>query len=80
MPSGSFMYEVDNEKERHVVDLVGKTCSCRAWDLTRIPCKHGVATIFMNREKSENYIHSCYYKDAFVETYKTPILPMPGQS
>ena len=29
MPSGRFVYEVDNERERHVVDLVGKTCSCR---------------------------------------------------
>ena len=49
MPSGRFVYEVDNEKERHVVDLVEKTCSCRVWDLTRIPCKHEVTTIFVNR-------------------------------
>ena len=27
MPSGTFVYEVDNKRERHVVDLVGKTCS-----------------------------------------------------
>ena len=30
MPFRRFVYEVDNERERHVVDLVGKTCSCRA--------------------------------------------------
>ena len=30
MPSGRFVYEVDNERERHVVDLVGKTCNFRA--------------------------------------------------
>ena len=24
MPSGRFMYEVDNERERHVVNLVGR--------------------------------------------------------
>ena len=30
MPFGRFGYEVDNERERHVVDLVGRTCSCRA--------------------------------------------------
>ena len=29
MPSGRFVYEVDNERERHVVDLVNRTCSCR---------------------------------------------------
>ena len=27
--SGRFVYEVDNEREMHVVDLVRKTCSCR---------------------------------------------------
>ena len=80
MPSGRFVYKVDNERERYVVDLVKRTCSCRAWDLTRIPCKHRVAAIFMNREKPEDYTHPCYYKDAYVETYKTPIPPMPGQS
>ena len=34
----------------------------------------------MNCEKPEDYTHPCYYKDAFVKTYKTPIPPMPGQS
>ncbi|XP_075633723.1 uncharacterized protein LOC142606224 [Castanea sativa] len=80
MPSGRFVYEVDNGRESHVVDLVQRTCSCRAWDLTGIPCKHGVAAIFVNREKLEDYIYPCYYKDAFVETYKTPIPPMSSQS
>ena len=74
------MYEVDNERERHVVDLVNRTCSCKVWDLTRIPCKYGVTAIFVKREKPEDYTHLCYYKDAYVETYKTPIPPMPGQS
>ena len=78
MPSRRFVYKVDNERERHVVDLVERTCSCRAWDLTRIPCKLRVAAIFMNREKPENYTHPCYYNNAFVETYKTPIPPIPG--
>ena len=29
MPSGKFVYEVDNERERHVVDLVNRACSYR---------------------------------------------------
>nr|GFC80067.1 hypothetical protein [Tanacetum cinerariifolium] len=27
-----------------VVDVVSMTCSCRKWELKRIPCKHVVAT------------------------------------
>ena len=29
IPSGKFVYEVDNERERHVVDLVNRTYSYR---------------------------------------------------
>ena len=28
-PPGRFMYEVDNGRERHVIDMVRKACSCR---------------------------------------------------
>ena len=28
-PVGRFLYEVDNQRERHVVDLINRTCSCR---------------------------------------------------
>ncbi|XP_075661677.1 uncharacterized protein LOC142631394 [Castanea sativa] len=57
MSFGRFVYEVDNERERHVMDLVGRTCTCRVWDLTGIPYKHGVTAIFVNREKPEDYTH-----------------------
>ena len=39
-PVGSFLYEVGSQYERHVVDLVKKTRSCRSWDLNGISCKH----------------------------------------
>ena len=72
------MYEVDNERERHVMDLVRRTCNCKGWDLIGIPYKHGVVAIFVNREKPNDYIHPCYYNDAYVEIYKTPIPHMLG--
>ena len=67
---GRFMYEVDNGRERHVVDLVRKACICRIWDLTGLPCKHGISAIVKNVEKVENYMHPCYLKEIFFETYK----------
>ena len=60
--SGRFMYEVDNGCERHVVDLVRKACSCRIWDLTGLPCKHGISAIVKNLKKVEDYVHPCYLK------------------
>ena len=65
---------------RDVVDLVRKACSDRIWDLTALPCKHGISAIVKNLEKVEDYVHPCYLKETFAETYKEIIQPMPGQS
>ena len=69
-PSGRFMYEVDNARERHAVGLIKRTCSCWIWDLTRIPYKHGICSIFNNLEKVEGYVHPCYLRESYLETYK----------
>ncbi|XP_019179212.1 PREDICTED: uncharacterized protein LOC109174431 [Ipomoea nil] len=31
--------------EQHTVDLARRTCSCRKWDLTGLPCRHGICAI-----------------------------------
>ena len=77
--SGCYIYEVDNEYERHVVNLKRNFCICRVWDLTGIPCKHGVATIYKNLERLEDYVCSCYRKDAYVAAYKEMITSLLGQ-
>ena len=79
VPSGYFIYEVDNEYERHVVNFTIKCCSCRVCDLTGIPCKHSVAAIYKNLERPEDYVHSCYGKDAYMAAYKEMITPLPSQ-
>ena len=66
MPSGNFKYEVDNDYERHVIDLTKKECTCRIWDLIDIPCKHGVEAIYKNREHPQDYLHDCYLKDVYI--------------
>ena len=79
IPSGCYIYKVDNEYERHVVNLTRKCCTCRVWDLTRIPCKHGVAAIYKNLERPKDYVHACFRKDAYVAAYKEMITPLSSQ-
>ena len=69
-PSGRFMYVVDNDREMYVVDFSNRTCSCRIWDLTGLPCKHSIAAIFKNLEKVENYVHPCYLRETYLQTYQ----------
>ena len=79
IPSSCYIYEVDNKYERHVVNLTIKCCTCRVWDLTGIPCKHGAAAIYKNLERLEDYVHACFRKDAYVAAYKEMITPLPSQ-
>ena len=42
-------------------------------------CKNGISAIVKNLERVEEYVHPCYWKETFVETYKEIIQPMSGQ-
>ena len=62
-----------------MVNLTRKCCNCRVQDLTGILCKHDVAAIYKNLERLEDYVHSCYKKDAYVVAYKEMITPLSSQ-
>nr|KAJ0210534.1 hypothetical protein LSAT_V11C400209100 [Lactuca sativa] len=48
------------EKQRYAVDLIRRTCGCGRWQLTGVPCVHGVAAISSLNLNSEEYIASYY--------------------
>ncbi|KAL4567999.1 hypothetical protein LXL04_023598 [Taraxacum kok-saghyz] len=53
-------------QDQYVVDLNDRSCTCRNWEITGMPCKHAVAAIWdmiANSEDSspvEEYVHPCY--------------------
>ncbi|XP_023913518.1 uncharacterized protein LOC112025084 [Quercus suber] len=63
-PTGSFLYKVGSQYERHVVDLVKKTCS----------------SIYTNIETPKEYTHPCYFKEIYMGIYKEVLPTMPCQS
>ncbi|XP_073152403.1 uncharacterized protein [Henckelia pumila] len=68
-PSDEMHYQItklDDRRDQHSVDLSSRSCSCRKYDLTGIPCKHAVCAIWCKKEDPEAYVHSYYT----VETYK----------
>jgi hypothetical protein len=56
---------------RHVVNLDEKTCSYRAWQVTRQPCNYALLTIAkLSREiHMEDFVHEYYFVDRFRNTY-----------
>ncbi|XP_019197751.1 PREDICTED: uncharacterized protein LOC109191598 [Ipomoea nil] len=43
--STAVLFEVKGAYDQHQVDLYAKTCSCRKWDLTGIPCRHVICVL-----------------------------------
>lgn len=55
------LFGVSNEVDQYIVNLKEKTCSCRKWDLSGIPCPHAIACIWHNKVNPEDYV-SQYYR------------------
>ncbi|KAM3226471.1 hypothetical protein ACQJBY_058869 [Aegilops geniculata] len=55
---------------RFVVNLLDRTCSCRQWEVSGLPCKHGLAFITsLTNARIENYVDSCYSIHKFRAAY-----------
>jgi len=58
------LFEVSKGMEKFVVNLKQQTCSCRKWELTRIPCTHSIACMRINGVEPElnvNSYYRCYF-------------------
>ncbi|XP_073064187.1 uncharacterized protein [Primulina eburnea] len=81
MKSNEMLYQIsrsDDIRDQHSVDLSIRSCSCRRYDLTGIPCKHAVCAIWCKKEDPEMYVHSYYMIETYKRCYAMSILPTNG--
>ncbi|GKV04670.1 hypothetical protein SLEP1_g16796 [Rubroshorea leprosula] len=50
----------------------------RVWQLNGIPCKHAMLAIQHREKNFEYYVHPCYKRQAYINTYKNCIIPLDG--
>ncbi|XP_060972179.1 uncharacterized protein LOC133038139 [Cannabis sativa] len=62
----------------YAVNLIEKTCSCRRYQLSGIPCGHALATIWQAGHQVKDYVSHFYKKEMMVKAYEGVIHPMPG--
>ncbi|XP_056158414.1 uncharacterized protein LOC130134769 [Syzygium oleosum] len=55
--NGENGYEIIHNNDKYVVNLDRRKCSCRAWELSGIPCPHAICAILMKQERPEDYLH-----------------------
>jgi hypothetical protein len=66
---------------RFVVNLDERTCSCRAWQVCGLTCKHALAFITsISREKIEDHVDHFYSVEKFIAAYEGIIPAIPDKT
>ena len=68
----------DIEGNQYEVDMNNRTCSCRRWDLTGIPCSHACQAILSINAQPEQFVHDCFKKTTYLKAYSYLMSPMKG--
>jgi hypothetical protein len=76
--NGAEKFEVTHWDHRFTVDLQEKTCSCRYWQLSGLPCYHAISSIYFKTSSLEDYIADCYSVENFKKTYNYCLEPVEG--
>ncbi|XP_076931917.1 uncharacterized protein LOC143597245 [Bidens hawaiensis] len=77
-------YQVKSLKSQCVVNVEDRTCTCKRWDLTGMPCKHVVAALYDMIENNmlvgplEKWVDEAYWLDTWKKVYNHQIRPIPG--
>ncbi|GJT82890.1 multidrug resistance-associated protein 5 [Tanacetum coccineum] len=57
-----------------------RTCSCRMWQLSGIPCVHATKVIFLINRVPESYVPAWFETDMYFVTYHNYVKPVPDMN
>jgi hypothetical protein len=78
--NGEYDFEVqEREDRRYIVNLVGRTCTCRYWQLSGLPCCHAISCIYKASKLLDDFIAPCFTKAEYLKTY-AHVEPVEGQA
>ncbi|CAI9301786.1 unnamed protein product [Lactuca saligna] len=79
IPGGIHQYESRWLNEVYAVDLDKRTCGCRSWQLTGIPCVHAISVILCLNGNTEEYVAIWYTTQMFGSCYRYNVKPINGR-
>ena len=77
--AGDSIFEVECSGKQFAVNVEGRTCRCRKWDVTGISCNHAISAIIYHGGNSRDYLSDYYSKETYLKTYQPIIYPMPSE-
>jgi hypothetical protein len=74
------LWQVSTVEDRvYAVNLANRTCGCRRWDMTGIPCSHAISAIYKSKQQAEDYVSDFFKKEMYLEAYNPVVYPVPGE-
>ncbi|XP_021991714.1 uncharacterized protein LOC110888497 [Helianthus annuus] len=72
---------VEDGGKKGLVDFLNRSCSCRVWQVSGLPCGHVIAVSrFLGETDCSHYAFSCYSNEVYKKTYEESINPLPHRS
>ncbi|GKB47619.1 zinc finger, PMZ-type containing protein [Tanacetum coccineum] len=72
--------EVRCGDQAYAMNLSSRTCSCKLWQLSGMPCIHAIiGYMYLTRDTDEG-VHFSYIQEVWARTYQHFIRPVPGTS
>lgn len=71
------LYEVQHLNKRFALDFERRECTCKKWQLDRIPCMHACACIESRGLSLYDFCDVHYKVEIYQKAYQEAILPIP---
>ena len=72
-------YEIHEGKSQFPLSLNSKLCSCGAWQLCGIPCRHAIRAMLHAKIDPHQMVSSWYSISTYKQTYSHTINPVPDK-
>ncbi|XP_021723369.1 uncharacterized protein LOC110690788 [Chenopodium quinoa] len=70
-------YEIHEGRSQFPLSLNKKVCSCGAWQLTGVPCKHAIRACIDAKLDPHDFVNSWYSVKTYKQAYSVCINPIP---
>jgi hypothetical protein len=73
------LWQVKSGKNTHEVNITSRTCSCRKWQLSGMPCNHAVSALYKAALHPKDFVSPFLKKEMYLKSYKPVFTPMPPE-
>ena len=73
-------YQVSSVSSTNIVNLTQRRCSCRRFDLEKLPCVHAIAAAEARKLSRISLCHPYYRSNYLYNAYSTSIMPRDSET